>query len=105
MISQVILHFEFQSYACQHGKHPYYTEWGWGSLCHVFWQNLYESSHSNGEGMPWSYVRLNIQTGSFAWILEGGRTKNLLQIPRGYILLIFLTLDVASVCLLNEKLF
>lgn len=63
---------------------------------YIIWQNLYESSHSNGEGMSWSYVRLNIQADSSAWILEEGRIKNLLKILRGYILLIFLTLNVAS---------
>lgn len=51
MISQVILHFEFQPSACQYEKHPYYAERR-GSLCQVSWQNLYESSHSNEEGMP-----------------------------------------------------
>jgi len=41
---------------------------------------------------------------SFASILEEGRIKNLLEMLRRYILLIFVTLDVTSVCLLNEKL-
>lgn len=41
---------------------------------------------------------------SFASILEEGRIKNLLEMLRRYILLIFVTLNVTSVCLLNEKL-